>query len=148
MPPLSQPLFTALMIISTAMVQLLMQLVLDRVTPPRSWSGVSLAIQRLAVTVAAISVLMIGHLGQVAIWAVRYWSWGELGDFVNCFYFSLASFTTVGASELELSSTHRMVGAIESALGMLMFGWSTALLVALIQRVENLHRRIGGPYSS
>jgi len=76
MPPLSQPLFTALMIISTAMVQLLMQLVLDRVTPPRSWSGVSLAIQRLAVTVAAISVLMIGHLGQVAIWAVRYWSWG------------------------------------------------------------------------
>jgi hypothetical protein len=119
-----------------------MQLTLDRVTPPKSWAHVSLATQRVAVTVAAISVLMIGHLTQVAIWAVRYWSWGELGDFMNCFYFSLASFTTVGASELDLSPTHRMVGAIESALGMLMFGWSTALLVALIQRVERLHQRM------
>jgi len=33
-----------------------------------------------------------------------------------------------------------MVGAIKSALGMLMFGWSTALLVALIQRVDRLHQ--------
>ena len=71
---------------------------------------------------------------------MRYWYWGELGGFVNSFYFSLASFTTVGASDLTLSSTHRMVGAIESALGMLMFGWSTALLVALIQRVDRLHQ--------
>ena len=140
MPPLSQPIFTALMVVATAIVQLCMQLVLDRVTPPKSWTHVSLATQRVAATVAAISVLMLGHLTQVAIWALRYWSWGELGDFVNCLYFSLASFTTVGASELELTSTHRMVGAIESALGMLMFGWSTALLVALIQRVEALRR--------
>ena len=128
------------MVIATAMIQLAMQLVLHRVTPPRAWSGVSASTQRLAVTIAAVTVLMIGHLCQVAVWAVRYWYWGELGSFVNSFYFSLASFTTVGASDLTLSSTHRMVGAIESALGMLMFGWSTALLVALIQRVDRLHQ--------
>jgi hypothetical protein len=128
------------MVIATAMIQLVMQIVLDRVTPPRAWSGVSASTQRLAVTVAAITVLMIGHLCQVAVWAVRYWYWGELGGFVSSFYFSLASFTTVGASDLALSSTHRMVGAIESALGMLMFGWSTALLVGLIQRVDRLHQ--------
>ena len=128
------------MVIATAMIQLVMQIVLHRVTPPRAWSAVSASTQRLAVTIAAVTVLMIGHLCQVAVWALRYWYWGELGGFVNSFYFSLASFTTVGASDLALPSTHRMVGAIESALGMLMFGWSTALLVALIQRVDRLHQ--------
>jgi hypothetical protein len=137
MPPLSQPLFTAMMVVATALVQLGMQLALDRMTPPKLWTHVSPATQRIALTITAITVLMAGHLCQVAIWAVRYWSWGEVGDFVNSFYFSLASFTTVGASELNLSRVHRMAGAIESALGMLMFGWSTALLVALIQCVEN-----------
>jgi hypothetical protein len=48
----------------------------------------------------------------------------------------LASFTTVEASELELSGVHRLTGAIESALGMLMFGWSTALLFYTIQRAD------------
>jgi Ion channel len=128
------------MVVTTAIIQLGMQITLDRVTPPRAWTGVSAATQRLAVTIAAVIVLMIGHLCQVSIWAWRYWSWGEVGGFVSSFYFSLASFTTVGASDLVLSSTHRMVGAIESAIGMLMFGWSTALLVALIQRVDQLHK--------
>jgi len=141
MPPLSQPVITVLMVIATAMVQLGMQLVLDLLTPPRSWTHVAPSIQRVAVTITAIVVLMAGHLVQVAVWALRYWTWGEVGDFAGSFYFSLASFTTVGANELELSRTHRMVGSIESALGMLMFGWSTALLVALIQRVEQLCRQ-------
>lgn len=145
MPPLSQPVITILIVIATAMVQLGMQLVLDLLTPPKSWTHVGLSIQRIAVTVTAIVVLMVGLLAQVAIWALRYWAWGEVGDFASSFYFSLASFTTVGANELELSRVHRMVGSIESALGMLMFGWSTALLVALIQRVERLHRQEARP---
>jgi hypothetical protein len=54
---------------------------------------------------------------------------GEFGSFNNARYFSLASFTTLGATELTLPPAHRMVGAFESAAGMMMFGWSTALLV-------------------
>jgi len=34
----------------------------------------------------------------------------------------------VGATELELSPAHRLSGAIEPALGMLMFGWTALLL--------------------
>jgi hypothetical protein len=59
---------------------------------------------------------------------------GELGSFANAAYFSLASFTTVGANELSLSPAHRLSGALEAAMGMLMFGWSTALLVPIVQR--------------
>lgn len=145
MPPPNQPFITLLMVIATALIQLGMQLALDRLKLPRALKRVDPAIQRSVITIMAILVLMAGHLTEVGVWAVRYWTWGELGDFSSSFYFSLSSFTTVGANELELSRHHRMVGSIESALGMLMFGWSTALLVAFIQKVEQIHRRKAAP---
>jgi hypothetical protein len=134
-----QPLLTVFMLVATAIIQLGVQVFLDGLTPTKPSRSATAAMQRIGLTVTAVSVLMLGHLCQVAIWAVRYWTWGELGGFVDSFYFSLASFTTVGASELDLSAAHRMTGAIESALGMIMFGWSTALLVSLIQRVQRIH---------
>jgi len=138
MPPLSQPFISLFMVILSGLIQLGSQLTLGRVIDrlPRPRSDHHRHNYRIALTVTAIIVLLGGHFLQVLVWAVRYYTWGELGDFVNCVYFSLASFTTVGASELELSHVHRMVGAIESAVGMLMFGWSTALLVDVIQRAE------------
>jgi hypothetical protein len=38
-----------------------------------------------------------------------------------------------------LPPDHRLVGALEAAAGMLMFGWSTALLVAVVRRTY-LHK--------
>lgn len=142
MPPFSQILFTFLMVIATALVQLAAQLTLYRVTEglPRARAGQFAGFHKMAFTITAVVILMCGHIGQVTIWALRYYEWGELGGFINSYYFSLASFTTVGASELELSRAHRLTGAIESALGMLMFGWSTALLFEIIQQAGPARR--------
>jgi hypothetical protein len=84
-----------------------------------------------------VIVLIFGHLAQVALWAVMYLVLGDLHGFPDAMYFSLASFTTVGAAELELSKEHRMLGALEAGVGALMFGWSTALLVALVGRAAD-----------
>ncbi|MBS0520543.1 MAG: two pore domain potassium channel family protein [Proteobacteria bacterium] len=133
-----QPFTAALLVIATALVQLTGQYVLSRqtdallVTPMIRHDST----RKMVVTVAAIMVLVLVHLSQVAIWAVRYYEWGKIGSFANALYFSLASFTTVGANDLSLAPDHRMVGALEAAIGMLMFGWSTALLVRIIQRTE------------
>jgi len=83
-----------------------------------------------------VFVLIFGHLFQVLVWAWGYAALGELGNFQDQVYFSLASYTTVGAGELELSRQHRILGALEGGVGTLMFGWSTALLVALLIRTE------------
>lgn len=140
MPPFSQWIVTALIVVATALVQLAVQLMLNYIadTMPRWRPGTPEPVRRVILTVTAIFTLMAGHLVQVGLWALRYYSWGEIGGFVNSVYFSLASFTTVGASELQLSPLHRMTGAIEAATGMLMFGWSTALLVSFIQKAERL----------
>ena len=75
------------------------------------------------------------------MWAVLYfYDWGAFKNFGTAMYFSLASFTTLGATELSLPPQHRMIGAFESAAGMMMFGWSTALLVAVVVRTDRRAR--------
>jgi len=39
-----------------------------------------------------------------------------------------------------LAPRHRMLGASESAAGMMMFGWSTAVLVAVVGRTDRRRR--------
>jgi hypothetical protein len=121
----------------TVILQATAQIALVRVTTALPMRNVShRSPVWLAYVVACVLVLMLGHISQVLLWAAVYFRMGELGSFANCIYFSLASFTTVGASELVLSPGHRIVGALEAAAGMLMFGWSTALLVQVVQRSE------------
>ena len=94
-------------------------------------------------SLVTVFVLIFGHLVQVLIWALLYRALGELQDMTDAIYFSLASFTTLGANELVLSRSHRALGAIESGAGILMFGWSGAILVALVgvaRRTEDAGR--------
>jgi len=129
----------ALLIGATGVVQVFAQLVLSRMMEilphPRVSSRPTFFM--LAHSVVAVLVLMAGHMLQVTLWALLYhFDWGEFKTFGGALYFSLASFTTVGAHELTLSPGHRMVGALESAVGMLMFGWSTAILVRVVLRTD------------
>jgi len=118
-----------------ASAQLLLMHLVDILPLPRASNWPRLVM--ISHSVVAVLVLMSGHLIQVALWALLYhFAWGEFQTFYGALYFSLASFTTVGAGELNLTPAHRMVGALESAAGMLMFGWSTALLVRVVLRSE------------
>lgn len=136
--PLGRILRGVAMVGATGMVQVMAQLALswlmDVIPTPRA--AVHKTSYMLLHSVLAVLVLMSGHVLQVMMWALLYYDWGELGDFSQSFYFSLACFTTLGASELNLSPAHRIAGAVESAVGMLMFGWSTALLVRVVQRTD------------
>jgi hypothetical protein len=118
-------------VIVQAVTQVCLRSLLDAL--PASRRGRYLDHLGVMYVVLAVFVLMVGMVGEICLWALLYYVWGELGGFTNSVYFSLASFTSVGASELALSPSHRMVGALESAVGLLMFGWSTALLFEVIQ---------------
>jgi len=130
------------MVIATGVIQVLAQLALALAhvmellpSPPLSRYP---KFFMLTHSVATVLILLAGHILQVIIWALVYhYYWGEFVSFASAVYFSLASFTTLGANDLGLPPDHRLVGALEAAAGMLMFGWSTALLVAVVQRSYN-----------
>jgi hypothetical protein len=85
--------------------------------------------------VRAVSVLLLLHLTEAAVWAGIYWLLELLPNTETAIYFSLTSYTTVGYGDVVLSEPWRLLGPIEGAVGILMFGWSTGVIVMVINRV-------------
>jgi hypothetical protein len=79
--------------------------------------------------------LLVLHLLEMAMWAGAFRAAGVLPDFESSLYYSLESYTTVGYGDLVVKPSWRLVGPIEAAVGILMFGWSTGFIVAALQRI-------------
>ncbi len=76
------------------------------------------------------TILLASHLAQAAIWAVAYYAIGGFDDLATSLYFSLSSYTTVGYADVVLPENMRLLGPLEAATGVLMFGWSTGYIFA------------------
>jgi hypothetical protein len=84
-----------------------------------------------------ISLLLILHLVEMGVWAVAYAAGDVLPDFETALYFSMTSYTTVGYGDVIPSLSWRLLGPIEAAVGILMLGWSTGIIVAAVHRMYN-----------
>ena len=98
--------------------------------------------ENLLVATGALSggmlIVFVGHLLQVGLWALLFVGLGEFESYASAFYHSMVNFTSLGYGDLVMSEDWRLLGAIEAAGGILMFGVSTgvglAVVTALIQR--------------
>ena len=77
----------------------------------------------------------VAHLIEIALWAVLLIICGEFSGFANAFYHSAVNYTTLGYGDLLLTPSWRLLGPLEAANGALMFGVSTAMVFAVIQRL-------------
>jgi len=89
----------------------------------------------LAIVAVAISFAFVAHLIEIALWAVLLIICGEFQGFGNAFYHSAVNYTTLGYGDLLLTPSWRLLGPLEAANGALMFGVSTAIVFAVIQRL-------------
>jgi len=92
----------------------------------------------LVVLVTTGLVLIALHTVQIVIWATTYQLLlppGELGSVEAAVYFSFVTFTTLGYGDITLSVGWRLLSGIESMNGILLVGWSTAVLFAVVQRL-------------
>ncbi len=84
--------------------------------------------------IGAVGLLLaVLHGIEAAIWAAAYVWLGALHSPKDAILYSVDSMTTRGASGLMVQQRWRMMGALESAGGMLLFGISTAFIFALMQ---------------
>jgi hypothetical protein len=79
-----------------------------------------------------VSALLLLHLAEAVVWALFFVLVGALPDLETAAYFSLTSYTTVGYGDVVLPEPWRLLGPLEAAVGILMLGWSTGVLVAVI----------------
>jgi hypothetical protein len=89
----------------------------------------------ILVVAAAGAILALLHATEMAIWAISYLIIGAMTTWTDALLYSIDSMTTRGASSLQLAEEWRLMGALEAADGMLLFGISTAFLFAVLQQI-------------
>jgi hypothetical protein len=102
-----------------------------RLRAHESWVGQGAAI--LIVVVGLVAVITM----EIWLYAILFIVVGALPDFEAALYFSTTSFTTLGYGDVVLDHKWRLVGAIEGANGLLLFGWSTAFLISVTGRMRS-----------
>jgi hypothetical protein len=88
-----------------------------------------------SIVTLAMSFALAAHLMEIAVWAVLFVMCGEFSDLGTAYYHSAVNFTTLGYGDLVMTPSWRLLGPLEAANGMLLFGVSTAMIFAVIQRL-------------
>jgi len=91
----------------------------------------------LGAITSTVIVLISLHAIQITVWAVAYLAVlpeGELETFEKALYFSFVTFTTLGYGDITLSEGWRLLSGIQALNGILLVGWTTALLFSVVQR--------------
>ena len=88
--------------------------------------------------IGIVAIMIVTHFVEIVIWALFYWLRGLIPHWLSAVYFSIASYTTLGESGITLPAHWQGLGGFEAMAAMLMFGWSTAMLAAVILKVQSL----------
>ena len=82
-------------------------------------------------------VLLLLHTLEIMLWALAYLHLlpsTVLDSLEEAAYFSFVTFTTLGYGDITLAGPWRILSGIEALNGILLVGWSTAMLFAVVQR--------------
>jgi hypothetical protein len=92
---------------------------------------------RFAALGTLVIMMFFASLIEASIWAVTYVAIGALSSFEPALYFSIVTFTTLGYGDVTLHADWRLLASFEGANGTIMFGWTTAIIVALVHTAFN-----------
>jgi len=94
----------------------------------RSWTVTIL-------TAGFVLMMFLAAILEATVWARTYLVSGAFDSLEPAFYFSMVTYTTLGFGDIVLDPTWRILSAIEAANGIIMFGWTTALIFWVVQRL-------------
>ena len=80
-----------------------------------------------------VIVMVIVSFIEVTIWAATYLALNAIEGFQRAIYFSMVTYTTLGYGDVVLDENWRLLSAFEAANGIIMFGWTTAIVIAAVQ---------------
>jgi len=100
--------------------------------------------RRVGLLVRLFVAIVLLHLLQVALWAAVFWRARELPTLETAAYFSIVTYTTIGFGDVVLGPGWRVLAGIEGLTGLLLGGWSTAFVFAIVNRMYEHWRHVHG----
>lgn len=125
------------MVIQVAAIVIMLRLIIRRADAGRIDTTFGGDMRTL---IGVLLVLFAGHLVQIAVWAGVFLGFDEFEDFVTAFYHSTVNFATLGYGDIVMSERWRLLGALQAASGVLMFGLSTGTLFAVMNQLFQRRR--------
>ncbi|WP_053972305.1 potassium channel family protein [Mangrovimonas sp. ST2L15] len=92
----------------------------------------------LKLLILSFLVFSLLHFVQTAIWALGYYynplTTSSFNDYFEALYFSMVTFTTLGYGDITLNSNWRLLSGFEAINGIMLIGWTTAMMYSLLQK--------------
>ncbi|QPN56965.1 hypothetical protein I1E95_01935 [Synechococcus sp. CBW1107] len=89
---------------------------------------------RITLIAGTAMVTFLAMFVEILSWAALYLQQGAILPVEEALYFSSVTFASLGYGDITLDLPFRLLASLEALVGILMAGWSTALLVAVIQK--------------
>lgn len=80
------------------------------------------------------SVLMLAHACEIAVWSLAYGLVDVVPDGAAHLYFAFVNYTTLGYGDIIPSEGWRLLGPMTAMNGVLLFGWSTAVIFEVLRK--------------
>jgi Ion channel len=92
------------------------------------------SLRLIVVMVVTVSVLMFAHLAEVLVWSLIYAIAGVAPAGTDLIYFAFVNYTTLGYGDVTPVDRWHLIGPMTAMNGVLLFGWSTAVLFEVMRR--------------
>lgn len=114
----------------------------------KKWD-LTLSVSRiLRMLIISFLILTLLHAVHSLIWAASIYAIPvirtDFGSFLDTFYYSIVTFTTLGYGDMTISSEWKLLSGIEAINGIMLIGWSTALMYSLIQNIYKTLKESNG----
>jgi hypothetical protein len=94
-----------------------------------------------AVMIPIVSILMATHALEVLVWSLAYAIVDAAPAGIDLVYFAFVNYTTLGYGDILPVERWRLLGPITAMNGVLLFGWSTAVIFEVLRKLLSLSPR-------
>jgi hypothetical protein len=88
----------------------------------------------VAIMIATVLVLMGAHTAEVFVWSAVYALIHAAPEGADLVYFAFVNYTTLGYGDVLPVASWRLLGPITAMNGVLLFGWSTAVIFEVLRK--------------
>ena len=128
-------LITIVIVTVTVVIHTFGMMIAIRIIRKQRASQLTFQCSRSVPLVGVVLVMFFVSIVEVLLWAATYLWVNIIESFEEAFYFSMVTFTTLGYGDIVLKGTWRLLASFEAAIGIIMFGWTTAIVFAAVQNI-------------